>query len=447
MNREKFLELVRSEAIDRQIAEAIDPDSALLLDAGLSPPAQMTQSDANLFFGSVRSFSVQLSKSLEEILERDKQREKDGLPRKIKVGRIIRPSKNGKGKARVVPATIEEKLVHDRLKPPKEEGNTGGAGDGQEGEILGEQPIDQDAAGEGGAGEGEGGEHGMETDFYEIGRQLTENLELPNLQDKGKKKSLVRYTYDLTDTHRGAGQLLDKKATLRKIVETNTALGRIVPDKPVNTQELLVGPKDKVFRVLSREKEYEAQAMVFFLRDYSGSMWGKATDVVVKQHVLIYSWLLFQYANRVETRFILHDTEAKEVPDFYTYYNSQVAGGTKVKSAYELINQIIEGESLYRDYNIYVFHGTDGDDWDKDGSQTVPVIRQTIQYANRIGVSVVTPFAGKDTVMSAYLDDSGLLNLSDLLRLDNIPEDSPEERMIEGIKRLISEKSAAAEAA
>ncbi len=70
--------------------------------------------------------------------------------------------------------------------------------------------------------------------------------------------------------------------------------------------------------------------MVFFLRDYSGSMAGKSTELVVAQHVLIYSWLLYQYAMQVETRFILHDTEAKEVPDFYTYYNSRVAGGTQV---------------------------------------------------------------------------------------------------------------------
>ena len=36
--------------------------------------------------------------------------------------------------------------------------------------------------------------------------------------------------------------------------------------------------------------------MVFFVRDYSGSMSGKPTELVVTQHVLIYSWLLYQYA-------------------------------------------------------------------------------------------------------------------------------------------------------
>ena len=82
--------------------------------------------------------------------------------------------------------------------------------------------------------------------------------------------------------------------------------------------------------------------MVFFLRDYSGSMQGKPTELVVAQHVLIYSWLLYQYENRVESRFILHDTEAKEVKDFYTYYNSKVAGGTRVVSAFKLVNDIVE---------------------------------------------------------------------------------------------------------
>ena len=115
---------------------------------------------------------------------------------------------------------------------------------------------------------------------------------------------------------------------------------------------------------------------------------GKPTEMVVSQHVLIYSWLLYQYEKRVETRFLLHDTEAKEVTDFYTYYNSSVAGGTRVESAYRLVNDIVENEALERDYNIYVFHGTDGDDWDTDGSRTIPELRQMLSYCNRIGITI-----------------------------------------------------------
>ena len=134
--------------------------------------------------------------------------------------------------------------------------------------------------------------------------------------------------------------------------------------------------------------------MVFFIRDYSGSMSGKPTEVVVTQHILIYSWLLYQYEKRVVTRFILHDTDAKEVPDFYTYYSSNVAGGTRVASAYRLVNEIVEAENLARDYNIYVFQGTDGDDWDTDGRQTIPEIEKILEFTNRVGITIAAERRG-----------------------------------------------------
>ncbi|MFW6415362.1 MAG: DUF444 family protein, partial [Thermodesulfobacteriota bacterium] len=363
------------------------------------------------------------------------------FPRKIKVGRLIKPGKGDDRKISIVPTTVEEKFIHDNLDFSQQEGTSGGSGEGEEGEVIGEEPIDQGSEGEGGAGEGGGGAHEVESDAYDLGRILTEKFELPNLQNKGKKRSLTNYTYELTDTHQGTGQLLDKKSTLRQIVDTNIILGNITPDGEINTQDLLISPNDKIYRILSREKDYESQAIVFFIRDYSGSMWGKSTEIVVAQHVLIYSWLLYQYSRQVETRFILHDTEAKEVPDFYSYYNSRVAGGTKIVSAYNMVTDIIEQESLYRDYNIYIFHGTDGDDWDSEGKQTLPALRNMLAYANRIGISIAAnEFSGRKSNLHSYLEASNLLTeKSDYLRADIIPENADETRLIEGIRHLTSE--------
>jgi uncharacterized sporulation protein YeaH/YhbH (DUF444 family) len=377
--------------------------------------------------------------SIDELLERDKQREEDGFPRKINVGRLIKPGKGGKDKVVVVPTTVEEKFVHDsQFRPPEEGGQSGGTGEGEEGEVIGEQPVRAPDASGAGPGEGEGGPHEMESNAYDLGRILTEKYELPNLKDKGKKRSLTRYTYDLTDRHRGFGQLLDKKATLRKIVETNITLGNVPDVNNIDPARFLISPDDKIFRILSREMDYESQAMVFFLRDYSGSMAGKSTELIVTQHVLIYSWLLYQYAMQVESRFILHDTKAKEVPDFYTYYNSKVAGGTKVHSAYRLVNEIVEKENLVRDYNIYVFHGTDGDDWDTDGKETIPELKKILTYANRVGITIAEHALGHNTEVQKYLKASGLLTEKpNLIRLDVFQEDADEPRLIEGIKKLI----------
>ncbi len=380
-------------------------------------------------------------RSLDELLDRDRQREDDGFPPKIKVGKLIKPGHGRKDRVVVVPTTVEEKFMHDQVRSPDEDGEAGGSGDGEEGEVIGEQPLRPEKGEGSGPGEGEGGGHEIESSAYDLGRILTEKFELPNLKDKGKKRSLTRYTYDLTDKNRGFGQLLDKKATLRRILQTNIALGKVKLEEEPNTSSFLVSPADKVYRILSREKDFESQAIVFFLRDYSGSMDGKPTEVVVSQHVMIYSWLIFQYARQVESRFILHDTEAREVEDFHTYYNSKVAGGTQVSSAYKLVNEIVSRENLIKDYNIYIFHGTDGDDWDSEGKQSLPELEKMMSYASRVGISIAeNKYSTGNTTVEQYLKNSKLLKeKSDLLRADVMSENADEPRLIKGIKHLIGQ--------
>jgi uncharacterized protein len=382
-------------------------------------------------------------RSLDDLLERDRIREKDGFPRKIKIGKLVKPVRGSQDKVVVVPTTVEEKLIHDsRFSDPSEQGAGSGHGTGEEGEVIGEQPV-RSEQGEGtGAGKGQGGSHEIDANAYDLGRILTEKFQLPNLKDKGKKRSLTRYTYDLTDKNRSFGQVLDKKATLRQVLITNIGLNNIPDPNNIDPTNLLIAPKDRIYRILSREKDYESQAMVFFIRDYSGSMHGKTTELIVSQHILIYSWLLYQYAGQVETRFILHDTEATEVEDFYTYYNSRVAGGTQVAAGFNLINKIVTEESLATDYNIYVFHGTDGDDWDREGKNTIAELKKMLDYTNRIGITIAEhPYTTSgNTQMETYLKQSGLLKQArELIRLDSMKNDVTEERIIESIRNLVSE--------
>lgn len=392
--------------------------------------------------------SLVAAQSLDHLLQRDLQREKDGFPRKIRVGKLIKPGRDGDDKVVVIPTTVEEKLIHDRI-PEDEEGEggegqgqgEGGAGEGEEGEVIGEQPVREQPGGGSGSGQGQGGTHELESTVYDLGRILTEQFALPNLRDKGKKRSLTRFSYDLTDQNRGFGQILDKKATLRRVLQTNIALGRLQAGGRVDVGNLMVSPRDRVYRILSKEKDYESQAVVFFVRDYSGSMAGKPTELVVNQHVLIYAWLSYQYQNQVETRFILHDTEAREVEHFQAYYQMQVAGGTQVASAYRLVNQIVAEEELTRDYSIYVFHGTDGDDWDTYGEESLPELEKMLTYTSRVGITIAENGleGGRRTEVEKYLERSGMLeSKKDLLRMDVMSKESTEARIIEGIKRLIS---------
>jgi uncharacterized protein len=400
--------------------------------------------DFSLFTGTINKYGTFASlQTLDDLLRRDKQREEDGFPRRIKIGKFIKPDKSKKEQIVVVPSTTEPKFYHDNS-TTDESDQTGGSGEGEEGEVLGEQPIEP-TEGEGdasGAGQGDGSDHDISSDAFDLGKILTEKFELPNLKTKGKKVSLTKYQYDLTDKNRGFGQLLDKKASLKKILETNIILGNIDANN-IDPENLVVNPNDKIYRILSKEKDYEAQAVVFFIRDYSGSMQGKPTEVVVTQHLLIYSWLMFQYQKNVSVRFVLHDTEAKEVKDFYEYYKLAVAGGTSVYAAYEYVANIIEKEQLARDYNIFVFHGTDGDDWEEKGEKAIAAVKRMLPSLSRMGVTVARnswTVGDKPTTVEQYFEDSELLKeKKHLLRLDTFSaEEATEERIVEGIKKLLS---------
>ena len=431
------------------IREATDSESPPPPIGSTRPLYDHHDADAWSLTPVVKLAALAPTRSLDELMARDKQREKDGFPRKIRLGKVVKPGGKDDERIVVVPTTTEEKFLHDAVTVVEdgdggEDGEDpvyGGQGEGEDGEIIGEQPIRNGERGGAGAGHGEGSIHEIESNAYELGRVLTEEFKLPNLKDKGKKRSLTKYSYDLTDRHKGFGQVIDKKATLRQILKTNIGLGRVSQGAQVRTDSLLISPNDRIYRILSKEKDYESQAVVFFVRDYSGSMGGRPTEMVVSQHVMIYSWLIYQYENQVETRFILHDTEAREVETFNIYYNSKVAGGTKVASAYRLVNRLVEKENLQRDYNIYVFHGTDGDDWDTKGEESLPELRKMLTYVARIGITIAENNFGIPgrSDLERYIRKSGLLEEKPaLIRLDMLGRESSESRLIEGIRALIS---------
>ncbi len=444
--KKQGLSAEQEERILREMALGRQERPPLSSDESISAPGLYDFSDFQFFMGMQEQPKATAAslQTLDELLQRDKQREEDGFPRRIRIGKFIKPVKGQKERIVVVPTTTEPKFYHDPSASEEEE-TTGGSGEGEEGEVIAEQQAEpEEGEGEGqGAGQGEGAEHDISQEAFDLGKVLTQQFQLPNLKNKGKKRALNKYEYDLTDRHRGFGQILDKKATIRKIIETNILLGNIPADGQFDPQNLVINPQDKIYRILSKEKAFESQAMVFFIRDYSGSMQGKPTEAIATQHLLIYSWLLYQYQGLVQVRFILHDTEAKEVPDFYTYYRSAVAGGTSVYPSYKLVNDIVENEQLARDYNIYIFHGTDGDDWEEHGEKAIGEVNKMLTYINRMGITVAKnswTSADSRTVVEKYFEASGLLQKqAGLLRMDAFSaEGFTEDRLVEGIRKMVS---------
>jgi hypothetical protein len=106
------------------------------------------------------------------------------------------------------------------------------------------------------------------------------------------------------------------------------------------------------------------------------------------------------------------------------------------------VNEIIQKENLAQEYNIYVFHGTDGDDWDTGGKEAIPEIKKILPLVSRIGITLIEHSNGstRKTEVQSYLEDSKLLTEKpDLIRMDVMQEDADEPRLIESIKNLISQ--------
>lgn len=332
--------------------------------------------------------------SIEELLEIEKQRKKDGLPPRIKI-KVISTEKGNL----IVPYIEDERLIHSQFDPflYEQEGdlsNHVGSGEGEVGETIGYVKLEGEGEGEEGEGDGEekdrGGQgtaqHQISINIIETAKKLSQKYKLINLKDKKKRSPTREYNYELTSINRKSGQVVDKKRTLKKVIETNILLGKIKSKEEISLSDLIIRPYDKIYRTLSKERLWKPQAVVFFVRDYSGSMHGEPTVVAVKQHLIIYYWLIQNYQGLVIPRFIVHDTEAREVKA-EEYFKAEAGGGTMIASAYQLINEIIEKEDLIK-YNVYLFQATDGDDFD-DGTQARPEIKKILAVVNRMGVCVL----------------------------------------------------------
>ncbi len=116
------------------------------------------------------------------------------------------------------------------------------------------------------------------------------------------------------------------------------------------------------------------------------------------------------------------------------------SGVTFIPSVYREITKTVEGESLARDYNIYVFQGTDGDDFD-NGKEAIPEIEKILGYANRMGVCVVKDprYGDQPSTFEKYIEEGGFVYFEEAFRMHVMSSEGvTEEKNIEAIKELIS---------
>ncbi|HKQ09352.1 MAG TPA: sporulation protein YhbH [Blastocatellia bacterium] len=329
--------------------------------------------------------------------ERHKERVRDAIKKNL--GSIVSNEaiilSDGKRKVKVPIRSLDEYKFRFDYRKKKNVGT--GDGKTQVGDVIGREGQPGPGTGSGqGAGDQPGQEYfEAEVDIDEIAKLIFEDLHLPYLEDKAKQ-AVQSKTTKFTEIRR-AGILanLDKR---RSILENIKRTAR-------ESGEARLGrfkKEDLRYRTWEEQVKYESNAVVIAMMDVSGSMGDFKKYIARSFYFWMVRFLRTKY-DHVEIVFISHHTEAKEVTE-EQFFTQGESGGTVVSSAYRLALDIIGERFPPRDWNVYPFHFSDGDNYYSDNDEAVRLADELISTCNLFGYGEI----GEEGA-SSYRRSSGAL--------------------------------------
>ncbi len=292
-----------------------------------------------------------------------------------------------------------------------------GQGDGEVGDPIG-QGDPQPGQGEAGS---EPGEHILEVDvtLEELAQIMAEELELPQIEPKGQQNIISERSKYNRIRRVGPDSLLHFKRTYKQALRRQISSGQYDPNNPV-----VVPIRDDMrYRSWSEVPMPESNAVIIYMMDVSGSMGHEQKEMVRLTAFWIETWLNSQY-EKIEICYIVHDAAAKEVNQ-ETFYHLREGGGTKISSAYQLCNQIIDQRYAPADWNIYPFHFSDGDNWgDGDTNTCIEWLEQELlPKSNQFCYGQVRSLYGSGSFaheLRQHFDDEDNLVISEINGRDYI---------------------------
>ncbi|HEV2880526.1 MAG TPA: sporulation protein YhbH [Pyrinomonadaceae bacterium] len=273
-----------------------------------------------------------------------------------------------------------------------------GQGDGKTrvGDVLAREEGQGKGRGKGPAGQDTGAEYyEAEVNIDELAALIFEDLRLPFLEEKAKKAVPAKTTRFDEIRRTGVMANLDKRRLIFENIKRNARSSAGAKFGNVKKEDLR-------FKSWEEDNRYESNAVVLALMDVSGSM-GEFKKYIARSFFFwMVRFLRTKYDN-VEIVFISHHTEAKEVTE-EQFFTQGESGGTVVSSAYQLALEIIASRYNPRDWNVYPFHFSDGDNYYSDNEEAVRLADELIKTCNLFGYGEI----GEEGT-SGYRRSSGAL--------------------------------------
>lgn len=161
------------------------------------------------------------------------------------------------------------------------------------------------------------------------------------------------------------------RRTLKESLKRALQSGEYRPEDPLLVPER----EDLRYKAPRRKPIPHAQAVVLFALDVSGSMREEELKLVKTLSFWITLWIKRHFP-RLERRYLLHDAEAWEVPE-EEFFKAREGGGTRISSALLLAEEILKAypEAFY---NRYLFHFSDGENWQGDTPLALEALRRLL---------------------------------------------------------------------
>lgn len=291
---------------------------------------------------------------------------------------------------------------HFRYGPNDNSGVSGG--DGEVGDYVGKGDQKGQGKGQGGS---EPGKHIFEVDVTldELADILGDELRLPRIQPRGRKKITTVKDHYTGIRQVGPESLRHFKRTFREALKRQIMNGTYDPANPV----IVPVRRDKRYRSWKPVTAPESNAVIIYMMDVSGSMGDEQKEMVRLEAFWIDTWLRRNYKG-IESRYIVHDVHAQEV-DKHTFYHLREDGGTKISSAYKLAVQLMQNHYPPDDWNVYMFHFSDGDNSsESDSRDCVRMLRQQVlPHVNLMGYCQVASAYGSGNfinVLNEHITDA-----------------------------------------
>ena len=255
-----------------------------------------------------------------------------------------------------------------------------GQGDGKTrvGDVIAREGQAQPGPGQGPqGGQGGGAEYyEAEVDIDELAAMIFEDLHLPFLEEKAKRAVRARTTRFNEIRRTGIMSNLDKRRMILENIRRNAREEGHARFGDIRKEDLR-------FKTWEEENRFESNAVVLALMDVSGSMGDFKKYIARSFFFWMVRFLRTKYDN-VEIVFISHHTEAREVSE-EQFFTQGESGGTVVSSAYQLALDIIRDRFSPRDWNVYPFHVSDGDNYYSDNDEAVRLADEMIATCNLFG--------------------------------------------------------------